>query len=287
MACFCEMFLKPQDNFSIPNYTTYLTDRTNQRGGGTAMPIKNNITHIIDTQLHSIETTTLIVQGTTNKFHISACYRQGKNKIDERDLDVLLPNGWISAALRYFNAKNPTWNFRTSNRDGLLLQKYADSHPATKIHAPTEPTIYHNNTNTQPDIIDTVITKNLHSHTEIYALNELSSDHLPVLFTLEEKLTTARPYPRKTDYNWKKFKTHLGTIPHNNFLETKEHIDQEATCLQKQIYNVLKTHQKTNSYSPKYYKLPQSIIEIIKNRNQIKHLFQKTRLLTSRDNETT
>ena len=87
---------------------------------------------------------------------------------------------------------------RKSNRDGLLLQKYTDAQPQTiKIHAPTELTIYHNNSNVQPEMIDIVITKNLHSHTEIYALNELSSDHLPVLFTPSETLTKQDHIPGK------------------------------------------------------------------------------------------
>ncbi|GFV19489.1 RNA-directed DNA polymerase from mobile element jockey [Trichonephila clavipes] len=77
-----------------------------------------------------------------------------------------------------FNARHPSWNPGRANSNGNILCNWAVG-SALDILAPDTPT--HFNSRHSNAILDIGFAVNL-SHTEIFTINTLSSDHNPVIF---------------------------------------------------------------------------------------------------------
>ncbi|GFX37017.1 RNA-directed DNA polymerase from mobile element jockey [Trichonephila clavipes] len=70
-----ETNLRPCHSLHIPNYKTYRNDRLTHRGGVTAILIKSSIPHhVLDIATHSLENTTVNIEGERN-ITISSIYR--------------------------------------------------------------------------------------------------------------------------------------------------------------------------------------------------------------------
>ncbi|GFY77854.1 RNA-directed DNA polymerase from mobile element jockey [Trichonephila inaurata madagascariensis] len=70
-----ETFLQPCNSLNISNYTTYRNDRLTNRGGGTAILIKNSIAHhSIDIHTLTLENSAIVIKG-KNKVTICCIYR--------------------------------------------------------------------------------------------------------------------------------------------------------------------------------------------------------------------
>lgn len=72
-----ETFLKPGDNFQLPNYTLYRNDRVRGRGGGTCILVKRRIPHfsITTPDIHGLEATIIQVKADDFEFRIISCYK--------------------------------------------------------------------------------------------------------------------------------------------------------------------------------------------------------------------
>lgn len=77
------------------------------------------------------------------------------------------------------------------------------------IKNPSNNTHYSQVPNAIPSTLDIVLTNNLIDSSDPTALQQLSSDHLPVefeIFTQEQKATTNKPIKRYDLANWSKYK---------------------------------------------------------------------------------
>lgn len=122
------------------------------------------------------------------------------------------------------NCKHPEWNSKTTNKNDELLFQYSNANNLNII-GPVNPTYFGQNNNS--DILDIAILKNLNLHTEIYSINDLSSDHNPIFLEIGSQCSF---YPKNyVTVNWHKFphtieqKTKLKQI--NNILELNEEIE--------------------------------------------------------------
>ncbi len=116
------------------------------------------------------------------------------------------------------------------HEEGKLLREYAES-KCSLIFAPDSPTTNPYNPSATPDVLDIVITRDLHSPTDLTSCSALSSDHLPVLIDTRCRPSfhcpPDRPDVRRTD--WANFQAHLeAKIPLNPELLNSMDID---TCV--------------------------------------------------------
>ncbi|KAJ8892762.1 hypothetical protein PR048_005343 [Dryococelus australis] len=107
-------------------------------------------------------------------------------------------------ALGYLNAKHPSWNCVGKTQNGQLLYNHQQINPYL-VCAPEKPTRYPENANYRPDILVITIYKNINFTYELEVLQELHSDHLPVLATLDSantEATQARKVRNFKKANW-------------------------------------------------------------------------------------
>ncbi|KAF8788678.1 Nucleic-acid-binding protein transposon like protein [Argiope bruennichi] len=196
-----ETHLRPSDNLKIPNYTSYRTDRLTHKGGGTAILIKNSIPHH-PTQISSTSfENTAISIDLPNGLHITlaSIYRPPHGKINTSELQRVLNLTTKSIVVGDFNAKHPSWSTGCSNSNGAIIHNFIASNNLILI-APLEPTHFPINAPSS-STLDFGIMCNIASGTAT-SLNELSSDHNPVLFEIDININLlATPKTIKTT-NW-------------------------------------------------------------------------------------
>ncbi|GFU76121.1 RNA-directed DNA polymerase from mobile element jockey [Trichonephila clavipes] len=176
-----ETHLRPADRVSIPNYTCHRSDRTTHRGGGTALFVKNSIRHphAILNVSNTFENSSVILQlGNNSKITVACIYRPPHGSINTTELDAILIHSNKAFLFGDFNARHPSWNPGRTNTNGNILCNWAVG-SALDILAPDIPT--HFNSRHSNATLDIGFAVNL-SHTEIFTINTLSSDHNPVIF---------------------------------------------------------------------------------------------------------
>ena len=96
------------------------------------------------------------------------------------DLDVCFRHGLIVLLAGELIPRHVDWYSRLSTTRGKLLRNHADSN-SFLIFGPESPTTNPYNPSATPDILDIVITRDLHFPIDLNSCSALTSDHLPVL----------------------------------------------------------------------------------------------------------
>jgi endonuclease/exonuclease/phosphatase (EEP) superfamily protein YafD len=212
-----ETWLKPSHRFNIPNYTIHRNDRPT-KGGGTAILVKSNIEHC---SIHlqpparvtrqAIESTSILV--TTKNYGLvkfTSIYIRPQQAPTRLEYDSLLDtiNDTPTIIAGDFNAKHPAWNnYKSTPRGELLLQFTQDTQSV--IAAPLTPTMFP--VHGRPSIIDFAILRNTNFFPIIRTVDELNSDHKPVLMFLGDPLDPLVTPPNNSRYkvSWEDFGIHL------------------------------------------------------------------------------
>ncbi|GJQ77498.1 hypothetical protein Trydic_g20889 [Trypoxylus dichotomus] len=111
-----------------------------------------------------------------------AAYSSPQNDIEEADIDAVFNSHHPTILAGDLNSKHPQWNSKTLNRKGKQLKKISDERNLT-VDAPTEDTHIHTPTGST-DVLDLVILKCVATPYCIETINDLSSDHFPVIMTV-------------------------------------------------------------------------------------------------------
>ncbi|GFX28790.1 hypothetical protein TNCV_4250291 [Trichonephila clavipes] len=124
-----ENFHHPCHSFNIPNYTIYRNDRLTHSGGGIAILIKNSIAHrSINIHTHSIENTTIVIEGTNKKDHLQLHLQTPPNSPHQAlipDLLKIFRNRSHCFIGGDFNAKHHSWSPHSrDNACGSTLFKF-------------------------------------------------------------------------------------------------------------------------------------------------------------------
>ncbi|GFU54913.1 putative RNA-directed DNA polymerase from transposon X-element [Trichonephila clavipes] len=201
-----ETFLRPCITFSIPNYSTYRTDRRTHRGGGTAILVKNSIAHnSINIHTDAVETTAIEVKGPTNNITICSIYKPPSATTPNflQDLTKIFRNRTQCLVVGDFNAKHRSWNNSSHNTaPGNALFKFARNRGLV-ISAPSDPAIIPTQRNRVPAIIDLGLSRGL-NNISVETRCELSSDHNPVHFVVNFNFNSSHISNCKTITNWNK-----------------------------------------------------------------------------------
>lgn len=258
----------------IANYILYKTDRQGDiSAGGTAIYIKRNIKHspLPPLQLQSIETTGITIQSKrAGNIDIYAIYYPPGKALQVTDLNKLTNsnNGLILAG--DFNAKHEAWNSKTRNSRGTKLMQYLDQKPIA-IAAPAEPTHYHND---KGDILDFALIQNIKMDFAVTTIEELTSDHFPVLLTIDD---TPQDKPTLTEIvDWKQYRESFSITQSAVSLESPRQIEDEARNLENCIKTSLNRATSKIATNHPTFKLPQHILHEIKEKNKLRKEYYHT-----------
>lgn len=173
---------------NTPGYVCYRQDKhpNNGKGQGVALLIKSDLQHtrisIPITQTMESIGVRVILSG--YEYSVIAAYQSPNSEISTSDLDILLKLGPRVLIMGDLNAKHTLWNCPSSNNRGKTLVNHMLDNDFI-IHAPDSPTLVHYNPDNIPSTPDLCLVKNVTNISGLLTVPALSSNHLPVVFTLE------------------------------------------------------------------------------------------------------
>lgn len=184
-----ETHLVNTDNIKINGFYEYIANHpSGRRRGGAAIFIKTSIKHIalnIDTPPKVQCSIIAVALSNGSTINIAAAYFLPTESWSADDFQHLLSRmGERFLIAGDWNAKNPWWgNSRSCARGRALLQCVQSNN--YNIIATGSPTHYPTNRRHSPSAIDFGVYKGLRSEQlSIRTLNDLCSDHLPLLFEI-------------------------------------------------------------------------------------------------------
>ncbi|RNA09009.1 RNA-directed DNA polymerase from mobile element jockey-like, partial [Brachionus plicatilis] len=172
-----ETFLKKQHNLYFEGYVTLRSDRTEKKGGGTALCIKKSIngTHIkIDNIPETVGYKIKLKNG--NELALFSHYSSPSSELNEKLFEYAANNFKFFLIVGDFNALNTSWFSPTTNKKVEKLGLF----------------ILNNETPTykrSKNILDLIIcSKNMQENIEKFdVLSHSISDHCPIAATLEKQ----------------------------------------------------------------------------------------------------
>ncbi|GJQ66283.1 hypothetical protein Trydic_g4331 [Trypoxylus dichotomus] len=194
------------ETFNISNYVTYKMDRNTKPGGGTAILVRREIKHhSIGTNTTKMETTAVHIHTKTGITALYAAYSSPQNDIEEADIDAIFNSHHSTILAGDLNSKHPQWNSKILNRKEKQLKKIVHERNLT-VDALTEDTHIHAPTGLT-DVLALVILKKVTAPCYLETINDLSSDHLPVIMIVSIESFNIQQTIRTT--NWQKFEKSL------------------------------------------------------------------------------
>jgi len=265
----------PQIKLKIKNYNCIRKDSSSS-AGGILILIKNNIPYKEIKRNLDITIEYLPIKLASNIYLIAA-YNSPNKDLTTKDLDKLLNIGNKILLIGDLNARHQAWNCHVSNKRGRLLFRYALKNDCTVIF-PDEPTHFPENGST-PTTIDIGINKNVLSASEIKVLNQMSSDHNPILVTLESQIknTNTKLAYDYDEVDWPKFKRLLHKSTTISTIQTSEELENEVQKFTNTIQNCIKQTIPVKTNQQIQDKLPPNILQMISHRNKIRKKWQITR----------
>lgn len=273
-----ETWLTHDTRFDIPGFTTYRSDRVR---GGVAIFIRSSIPHFgfIKTNFDYAESCSISFYLDNMTVRISSIYcspSASRSQSLAFFRKVLGQTGPHIVAGDY-NCKHLAWNNRSNDRKGSdLLKILNDSN--YRIFKPDEPTLYPYNG--EPSVVDFVVTKTFASLSSVSVLNDLSSDHLPLFFTIQDGSSHQHLLPLDlSKVNWRKFVKLVEANCHpliNAHLSSHEEVDNLVSSISSLISSALESSTPKKKPFLARYKYSPAVDVLIRNRNHFRNLFKRT-----------
>ena len=263
------------NSLKMANYHTYKCDRLNRRGGGTAILAKRSLRTFLvkSSNDKGFEEVTISLSHAHDDIKITAVYNPPTHILSDSDIGYLFPENSKTILGGDLNAKNTIWGCRGSNNNGKDLHKHMGNY-SLRIFAPLTPTYVSNTFNHRPDILDIFLT-NHDIHMSVQVLNELSSDHLPVIATVGIDKPPDSNHKMKTD--WKLYYNTLKARDHTNPpLDSPSNIDNAVRDFTSELQSAHSDASISVDNPPSYHILPKNIKRIIKYRNWVRKRHQRT-----------
>lgn len=273
-----ETRLKPEHNFKVAGFNCYRNDRPSGIGGGVAILIRNEIKHhevsIPETECLEAVAVSIIVDN--KKLLLISAYYPKQGGPFRSDIRKIIASGERVIVAGDFNARHSLWNCDRANQNGNTL---LDILGKRDIHVefPNSHTFYRNG---RPSTLDIAICKNFPGMA-LETLQQLSSDHLPVKFTIginAEKID--RSYYVFSEADWPGFKEHVNNSLHVNaslFFRNKIQIDAGIKQFTESICDAVAAHTPRRPLDTFKLKLTSEIKELIATKNRLRKRWQKSR----------
>jgi hypothetical protein len=264
-----ETHLKPHRKLNLPNHQIYRNDRENQKGGGTAIII-NQLTkhHLLPTPTtKALEVTGLSVETDRGELHLYSLYYPPKKEFHQTDFDFIKNENKDTIAAGDLNARNKHWNSKRNCPRGKTLHHFITSNNMEAI-GPEDPTHHYEEGS---DVIDIAIVKNINNYYHLQTVEELSSDHSPVIITQnrpikQDKIT-------KSWTNWKQFQETIKTT--NSPINNPQEIENAVKQLEIDIKQAYEQATYVKEIQPKQL-LPQHIQQLIQTKNKARRRYHRT-----------
>lgn len=285
IACVTETFLTPKQNFKIPNYRVYRSDRPSEKAsGGVAVIIKKNIQHepiVLPPMIcFEIQGVTVFLDNGSN-LRIFSTYRSSK-PLSTRDMNFIFHgNNTPTIMAGDLNCKHPAWFSRVPNPNGLKLFDLMNKSEWIVI-SPDQPTYFPKHLNRQPDVLDILVCKNVTGiiSQQVMAA-ELPSDHAPIVIELDAVLLQYPP-PLKLingPIDWDVFREKVNsrlTIPSS--IDSIDAIDNAVTEFTDLVkHSVYSSSGPSKTYSYKFI-LPFHLRSLISYKHRVRRRWQRNRL---------
>lgn len=281
-----ETWLNSSIKISIPGFYIYRSNRNSDSRfphGGVAICVRIGISHshFKSINLAHVENCFIRIPFENSYLTIGSLYCPPQMSVVnfKSDLSILmsLPGPLILAG--DFNAKHTSWNNFSNNRKGIELVKLADSH-LSDILCPNIPTLYPSRGN--PSTVDLVVRKDIDCLSSIKTINDLSSDHLPILFEVSSDFRCF--INQNFDFHkadWKRFRCRINDqLSQINLLNlefsSSNSIDSAIDCFTDMIR--VSAEDSIPKFKPSHFKYPYSdhINRLKKFRNYYRKLYNET-----------
>lgn len=193
--------------------------------------------------------------------------------ICEADIKTLLPANIPTIVGGDLNAKNQLWGCQHANNNGRDLHHTFNKLNIT-VHDPSQPAYYPEFFNHKRDVLDLFLT-NFAAGLDMQVLNDLSSDHMPVLATLSVSIEPGIVNTRHMD--WTKFTDILKSKKLDELpMESTDNIENAINIFTHDVYDTYTEATKETPGSRKFHTLPQEIRLLIKHRNWMRKRYERT-----------
>jgi retron-type reverse transcriptase len=285
IALISETKLTEHEVFRIPSYEIYRTDRParphgRNPGGGTAVLVHRRLVHRPHvTATGSLETTGVFVHVGGHEHLVVSAYQPPGRQLDARTLDSLFNINVPLVLAGDLNAKHQSWNSRVSNPRGRALRNLLDHLGDINVIAPPGPTYIPDDNRHRPDVLDIALCRNLVFPVTAVNVNDLSSDHTPVLLTIDAAPTTSLPPAMTTvKTDWEKFRQ-LVSERFTPFREPADAAELDESV--RQLHDLLSSSiaDAAVPVPPKGSKpkLPHDIRQAIRRRNWLRRRWRRDR----------
>ncbi|KAL1138033.1 hypothetical protein AAG570_009728 [Ranatra chinensis] len=190
-----------------------------------------------------------------------------KWRVSARDLDLLLTSDNRVIIAGDLNSKSEMWDCRKTNTLGRILYQHSLNNDYV-ILAPKTPT--HLSNGGLSDILDIALIKGINLNATLEVVNDLNSDHLPVIMNLEGRVTNTTPV-KTLNYskaNWIEFREHLDVLLPECSGPWKG-IDNALWELTKSIQHAVNMAVPPRTEPKFYQRIPDFIHRLIKDRNRL------------------
>ena len=192
-----------------------------------------------------------------------------------RDLESVLDISDKVILAGDLNSKNTVWGCRKTNSSGSLLYTHSLGNNYV-ILAPDCPT--HVATNGSTDILDIALLKGTFFNTTLHVVNNLNSDHLPVVMNLTGRIkdSTPRKVYEYSKADWDSFRDHLDTVlPDKLEVFTAEGIDDAVWELTRSIQCATGLAVPVKTQPSYFTQIPDFILKLIRQRNRLRRWNQR------------
>lgn len=275
-----ETKLKATKNVSVSGYHVIRKDRDgNTSAGGVLILVRNTI----DCTEVPIKTENIEAVGAKidKKFTVVSAYLRPQNKFSKQDFDNMLNVDQKVVILGDLNSKHGSWNPGSrANQKGNQLFDYTMNNNCT-ILAPEEFTHYPYAENLKPSIIDIAVVKNMANCRSLEVVNELDSDHLPIIMEISNNLNVTERENTYLDYSkadWKKFRTVMNQKTDLNIkLPSIDSVDCAVEKLTTDIQSAMAKSIPSAKVKGFCRVTDQEIKDLIHERNSLRRISQRTK----------
>lgn len=286
VAVLTETHLKPTVNFRLPDHTVYRMDRTGAQGGGVAIAVRKGLAFraLPDYRLKIIEAIGVELVTPQGPIEIIAAYcptqcknLDGSTNRLKSELQILTRRQGKFILAGDLNARHSLWGNSRDNRNGKVLADDLQTGHYAVLH-PDSPTYY--SAAGVGSILDIAITNIVDNCSKPNVTTDLSSDHLPVVFEVNQEVCRHQQVRRRNYHrvNWpqlQRFVEHH--IDQDPALETCADIDRVLQQLTDTIGEAETRFIPTVAVTSKFTSLDTLTKRIISLRNCIRRQFQRTR----------
>lgn len=269
----------------ISNYICYHAPHPADKArGGSAILIKKSLKHHEEAMFtnENMQVTIISIGMKKKDFKLASIYcppRRSPTEDDYTELLNLLGHNFLVGG--DFNAKHTHWGSRLITTKGRRLYKACLKYNC-EFYSSRSPTYWPSDTSKIPDLVDFFIVKGIkRNHIRVEGNYDLSSDHTPVILSLNESEIMEKSNPKLVNNktNWSEFREKLESyINLRSPMETKEQIDLEVEQFIADVQQA--AEESTPTYSSRKQtetKYPAEIRELILEKRRARRKWQNTR----------